>query len=137
MTHTLPWKLEIQELWVIKGHFTFFNDLNRLFFLSGLCRLFLVPLSLISNLLTVQSDAQPQFGHAVLLQELQVRTQRQTEGPGDALRQPALLRRVAGSSSGILALLEEEDLKVHTVRLKVCELQMDLFINQTILLSSE
>lgn len=61
-------------------------------------------------LVRVQRDPQPQFGHPVLLQQLQVRTERHAERPGHVLRQPAVVGRVA-QTVGLIFALEEKHLR--------------------------
>lgn len=58
----------------------------------------------------VKSDPQPQFSHAVLLQQLQVWTQGQAKCPGDALCKSALFGGVGHSSLGIVSSHQEEHL---------------------------
>lgn len=49
---------------------------------------------MVSDLIRVQCDAEPQLGHAVLFQQFQMRTQSHAEGSRYVLRQPAVIRRV-------------------------------------------
>ena len=60
----------------------------------------------------VEGDAEPQFGHPVLLEQFQVRAKRQAEGTGDPLREPAVLGRVTQTALWIGVSLEKEYLKI-------------------------
>lgn len=61
-------------------------------------------------LVWVQRDPQSQFGHPVLLQQLQVRTERHAESPRHVLGQPAVVGRVA-QTTGMVFTLEEKHLQ--------------------------
>lgn len=61
-------------------------------------------------LVRVQRDPQAQFGHSVLLQQLEVRAERHAERPGHVLRQPAVVGRVS-QAIGLVVALEEEHLR--------------------------
>lgn len=64
-----------------------------------------------TDLLRFKRDPQAQFGHPVLLQQLEVRTQRQAKGSGDPLHEPIVFGRVTCSSFGLSGPLQEEDLR--------------------------
>lgn len=63
-----------------------------------------------SYLIRVQRDPQAQLGHAVLLQQLEVRAQRHAESSRHVLRQPAVVGRVA-QAVGLVFTLKEEHLR--------------------------
>lgn len=64
----------------------------------------------LTDLLRFKRHSQPQFGHPVLFQQLEVRAQCQAEGPGDPLHQPIVFGGVTCTSFGVIAPLQEEDL---------------------------
>lgn len=83
-----------------------------------------------SYLVRVQSDPQSQFGHAVLLQQLQVWTQSHTERSRHVLREAAVVGRVA-QNTGLVFALEEEHLRAaqkNNFIIRPADLKTDTYI---------
>lgn len=65
---------------------------------------------ILSDLLRLKSHTQPQFGHPILFQQLEVWTQCQAKGPSDPLHETVMFSGVSRSSFGTIPPLQEEHL---------------------------